>query len=101
MEIIETPIFTKIVQNLFKDESYRELQEKIVENPEVGKIIPDSGGIRKVRWALPGKGKRGGARVLYYWYTSQNQILMLYAYAKNKQEDLTPEQLKALKAVLE
>lgn len=101
MEIVETPLFTQIIQNLIEEGSYRELQAVLIENPEIGKIIPGSGGIRKIRWTLPGKGKRGGARVLYYWYTSRNQILMLYAYAKSKKEDLTPQQLKALKTILE
>ncbi|MBF0290510.1 MAG: type II toxin-antitoxin system RelE/ParE family toxin [SAR324 cluster bacterium] len=84
-----------------EEESYRQLQMSLIENPAIGNIIPSSGGIRKIRWTLPGQGKRGGTRVLYYWYTSQHQILMLYAYAKNKQENLTPQQLKKLRKVFE
>ncbi len=101
MEIVETPIFTQIIQSLIPDESYQKLQNMLIEFPDSGDIIPGSGGIRKLRWPIPGKGKRGGMRVIYYWYTSEHQILMMYAYLKSKQEDLTPDQLKALKAVIE
>jgi hypothetical protein len=101
MEIIETPIFTKIILTLLPNGLYRELQKVLILKPDVGKIITGSGGIRKLRWSIPGKGKRGGIRVIYYWYTSQSKILMLYAYSKSKQEDLTTEQLKILKNLLE
>jgi len=101
MEIIETPIFTKIILALLPNGLYQELQKVLILKPDVGKIITGSGGIRKLRWSIPGKGKRGGIRVIYYWYTSQSKILMLYAYSKRKQEDLTTEQLKILKNLLE
>lgn len=101
MEIIETPIFTGIIQSLLPNGLYQELQKTLVLRPDAGKIIPGSGGVRKLRWSIPGKGKRGGIRVIYYWYTSQKKILMLYAYPKSQQEDLTPKQLKALKNLLE
>jgi len=73
MIIFETSIFTKQITDLFKDEEYRALQNYLVDMPEVGKVVPGSGGIRKVRWAASGRGKRGGARVLYYLATRQNQ----------------------------
>lgn len=101
MEIIETPIFTKIILTLLPNGLYQELQKVLILKPDVGKIITGSGGIRKLRWSIPGKGKRGGIRVIYYWYTPQSKILMLYAYSKSKQEDLTTEQLKILKNLLE
>lgn len=101
MEIIETPIFTRIIQALLPNELYQELQKTLVLRPDAGKIITGSGGIRKLRWYMPGKGKRGGIRVIYYWYISQKKILMLYAYSKREQEDLTTKQLKALKNLLE
>jgi len=65
--------------------------------PEAGKVVPGSGGIRKVRWAASGRGKRGGARILYYLANRQNQIFMLYAFAKNERVDLTKDQLSVLK----
>jgi hypothetical protein len=101
MEIIETPIFTRIIQSLIPDELYRELQKTLVLRPDAGNVITGSGGVRKLRWSIPGKGKRGGIRVIYYWYKSQRKILMLYAYSKSQQEDLTTEQLKALRNLLE
>lgn len=101
MEIIETPIFTRIVQSLIPSDSYWELQRRLTQSPGMGDVIPNGGGIRKLRWAVPGRGKRGGMRVIYYWYTQEHQILMIYAYPKNEQEDLTPKQLKALKSMIE
>ena len=101
MEIIETPIFTQIIPTVIPDESYRKLQNILIESPSIGDIIPGSGGIRKLRWPVPGRGKQGGMRVIYYWYKAEDQILMIYAYLKNKQENLTPKQLKALKVIIE
>lgn len=101
MVIIETTIFTRIINELMSDGQYRELQNAIVGNPEAGDLIKKSGGLRKLRWKLEGRGKRGGARVIYYWATADDQIYMLYGYAKNEQVDLTDDQLKALKAIVE
>ena len=101
MEIIETPIFTRIIESLLTDEEYRLFQSKLVDSPEFGTVIPGSGGLRKIRWRTESRGKRGGIRMIYYWYVSLDTILMLYAYAKGKQDDLTSEQLKALKKLIE
>ena len=100
MEFIETPIFTKLITELLPDDSYRLLQDDIAKNPQIGDLIPGGGGIRKLRFALPGKGKRGGARLIYYWQTSKNRIYMLLAYAKAKKENLEPEQTALLKALV-
>lgn len=97
MVIFETSIFTKQITGLLEDEEYRALQNHLVDIPETGKVVPGSGGIRKVRWAASGRGKRGGARILYYLANRQNQIFMLYAYAKNEREDPTKDQLSVLK----
>ena len=67
MKIIETPIFTRIVESLLTDEEYRLLQSKLVNSPEFGNVIPGSGGLRKIRWRTEARGKRGGIRVIYYW----------------------------------
>jgi len=64
---------------LIFDEEYGELQFALVQRPDIGDIIPHSGGIRKVRWAGSGRGKRGGIRVIYYWQVSEHQIFMLKA----------------------
>ena len=97
MVIIETSIFTKKITTLLNDEEYRALQNVLVERPGSGDIIQGSGGIRKIRWSASGHGKRGGARVIYYWATNYDQIFMLYAYAKNELDDLTKDQLSALR----
>jgi len=99
--IIETSVFTRQVLELLTDDAYRELQEALVNRPDAGAVIPGSGGLRKLRWPAPGQGKRGGLRVIYYWAAQQEQLLMLLIYAKSKQEDLTPAQLKTLKRIVE
>ena len=101
MLIIETSIFTKLINQLMSDDEYRELQEALVNRPEIGDIIKGSGGLRKVRWKLESTGKSGGVRVIYYWVVDDNHIRMLYVYPKGKQENLTFEQLNALKTIVE
>lgn len=67
MVIIETHIFTKRINRLMSEDVYRELQNELIESPEIGKIIQGSSGLRKIRWSGSGKGKRGGSRIIYYW----------------------------------
>jgi hypothetical protein len=86
---------------LMSDDQYRELQAALVTDPKAGDLIKGTGGLRKVRWKLPGGGKRGGARIIHYWVVSDDQIYMLYGYAKNEQADLTKDQIKALKQIVE
>lgn len=100
MEIKETSIFTRRIQKILDDESHRLLQLHLLHRPEAGDVIPGSGGIRKIRWAPTGSGKRGGARIMYYWAVDANTILMLFAFAKNEQTDLTPDQLRQLAAIV-
>ncbi len=83
------------------DDSYAELQKLLVRKPDAGDLIPGSGGLRKVRWKIEGKGKRGGVRIIYYWMTSNDQIWMLYAFKKATKSDLTPDQLKTLREIVE
>ncbi len=101
MVIIETSIFTKRIKELMSDDIYSELQNALAAYPESGKLIQGSGGLRKIRWGIAGKGKRGGVRVIYYFAISKNQIFMLMAYAKNERSNLTKEQLSLLKKVVE
>lgn len=101
MIIIETSLFTRRVFKLLKDEQYRELQAELVVDPTKGAIIRGSGGIRKLRWETEGRGKSGGVRVIYYWATIQSIVLMLLIYSKNEQDDLTPNQLKILRSIVE
>ena len=65
MVILESSVFTKQLLNLFSDEEYQQLQLELIRRPDLGVVIPGSGGLRKMRWALPGRGKRGGARIIY------------------------------------
>jgi len=98
--IIETSIFTRCITALMSDEQYAELQAALVQKPDQGDLIAGSGGLRKVRWKLPGKGKRGGVRIIYYWMRADEQLWMLYAYAKSRQDDLTPAQRVTLRAIV-
>jgi hypothetical protein len=101
MVIIETPIFTRRIQELILEEEYRLVQLHLVNKPEAGKVIQGSGGLRKLRWSASGHGKSGGIRIIYYWVVSRDTILLLYAYPKSKQDDLTPEQLQQIRKVVE
>ena len=100
MEIVETSVFTRQLLALLTDEEYRKLQAALASKPTLGAVIPGSGGIRKVRWGLGGRGKRGGARIVYYWAVSRDLLLMLFLFAKGERDDLTPEQLRELRAVV-
>ena len=96
MRFVETPVFTSCVVRHLSDESYRQLQIALLLRPEQGPVVPGAAGLRKVRWARPGGGKRAGVRVIYYWAPAESAFYMLYCYAKNEQGDLTPAQIKAL-----
>ncbi len=96
MEIIETSIFTKKINEILSDDEYSELQWELSINPEAGVLIPGGRGLRKLRWVIPGRGKRGGLRVIYYWYTQDEKLYMLFPFKKSEQEDLTKEQMKVL-----
>lgn len=101
MVIIETTIFTKLVTGILQDDEYRLLQQALVDSPDAGAVIPESGGLRKLRWSAEGRGKRGGSRVVYYWFVGNDVVLLLYIYPKNVQGNLTPGQLRQLKTVVE
>jgi hypothetical protein len=101
MVIVETSIFTRRVTELLPDEEYRALQATLVDRPDAGPVIPGGGGLRKIRWSASGHGKRGGVRIIYYWATAQDRILMLFIYAKNESDNLTPNQIKTLRQVVE
>jgi len=98
---IETRLFTRLVQEYLDDDEYRELQKVLMENPETGNIIPGSGGLRKVRWRAPGRGKRGGYRVIYYARLKQGVILMLTMYPKNVTENIPAHVLRQIRKEIE
>jgi mRNA-degrading endonuclease RelE of RelBE toxin-antitoxin system len=101
MIIIETSAFTRRVLTILSDEDYRRLQLMLVNSPEAGDVIPGSGGLRKIRWGASGRGKRGGARVIYYYAIVKECILLLLIYTKNEKDDLTRDQLTALRKLVE
>lgn len=100
MEIFETSAFTKQITQLLSKEGYRQLQNFLVINPLAGAVIPDGGGLRKIRWQIEGRGKRGGIRAIYYYVSSDNRIFMLLAYSKGVQDDLTKEERKSLRKLV-
>lgn len=96
MRFVETPVFTAAIRRHLDDERYRHLQIALMLRPEQGPVIAGAGGLRKVRWALPGSGKRGGLRVIYYWAPNERVFYMVYAYSKSEQGDLTAAQTRDL-----
>jgi hypothetical protein len=96
MEFIETPTFTRMLVELLTDDEYAVLQSVLVVNPESGDMVKGGGGIRKLRHALPGRGKRGGVRVIYYWLRKDGQIYMLLIYPKSKKDTLTARETAIL-----
>jgi mRNA-degrading endonuclease RelE of RelBE toxin-antitoxin system len=103
MEFIETPAFTRNLAVYLNDDGYRLLQQFLMENPKSGAVIPDTGGLRKVRWTDPrrGKGKRGGLRVIYYYFFEDAHIWLLTVYDKDEADDLTPQQKKAYQRLVQ
>ena len=101
MIYVESKIFTKLLPDYLSDEEYRGLQNHLALYPEAGDLIKGTGGIRKVRWAQGGKGKSGGVRVIYYWQTAEDEIYFLTLYSKGEATDLTAEQRKILKRMVE
>ena len=101
MLIVETRAFTARVARLLSDDEYRALQLELLRRPEAGVVIPGTGGLRKIRWSMPGRGKRGGARVVYFWHARSATLLMLFVFAKNERDDLTYQQREALRRIVE
>jgi mRNA-degrading endonuclease RelE of RelBE toxin-antitoxin system len=98
---IETRLFTRLIRDYLDDEGYRGLQNVLMERPEAGDVIPGSGGIRKVRWRAPGRGKRGGYRVIYYVRLNQGVIWMLTMYPKNVAENIPAHVLRQIRKEIE
>jgi hypothetical protein len=94
---VETRLFTRIVSDYFSEEEYATLQLALAADPDLGSVIPGSGGVRKLRWAQPGRGKRGGVRVIYYVKREDGVIWMLTIYAKNEAEDIPAGILQRIK----
>jgi len=101
MEFVETPTFARWVLKWMTDDDYAAMQVALARRPDLGKIIPGTGGIRKMRWAGSGRGKRGGLRVIYYWQVAEDQIWLLLAYPKSERDDLSHDEIKQLKRLIE
>jgi len=103
MEFIEAPAFTRHLSDYLDADGYAELQSVLARNPEFGVAIPGTGGFRKIRWADPrrGKGRRGGLRIIYYYFASEQQIWLITLYDKDEAADLTFKQRKALRDALD
>ena len=101
--LIELPIFSKYREDYLGDYEYSKLQELLVNNPTSGDLIQGTGGLRKLRYgdSSRGKGKRGGLRIIYYWWVNAYQIFLFTIYNKNEMTDLSHDQKKKLKELLE
>jgi hypothetical protein len=97
---IDVPTFTEQITYLVEDDVYLEFQKELLRNPNRGDVIRQSGGLRKVRMKLPGRGKSGGARVIYLHLEERAVIMFFYVYTKAKSENLSAEQLKRLRAAV-
>ena len=98
---VESRLFTRLVGDYLTDDEYAELQVALAEAPERGAIVRGSGGVRKLRWAQPGRGKRGGVRVIYYAKTREGVIWMLTIYAKNEEQNIPAHVLRKIKEELD
>ncbi|HEX4007001.1 MAG TPA: hypothetical protein VHX60_12570 [Acidobacteriaceae bacterium] len=103
MELIEAPAFTRSLYACPDEEQYRALQNELMKNPEAGDVMPGTGGFRKMRRADPerGKGRRGGLRIIYYYFSTDQQIWLMMLYGKNEAADLSAAEKKALKAAVD
>jgi len=99
---IELTAFERYRSDYLDDDGFLALQNLLMKRPEAGDLIQDTGGLRKLRFAdvRRGKGKRGGLRVIYYWWTSGLQFWLFTLYDKDEMSDLTAQQRKALKAMI-
>jgi hypothetical protein len=97
----EHPVFTRRITELLTDEEYREFQTDLTANPEAGDVIPGLSGLRKIRLALPGRGKRGAARVLYLLFVRAETVFLLYVFTKGEFEDLPPDKRRVMKRLVD
>lgn len=100
MEFIETSSFSAIRERYFTDLDFHLLQLFLMANPQAGNVIRGSGGVRKLRWGTGGRGKCGGLRVIYYWVTRNDQILLITAYRKNEMADLSRAALRKMRGLV-
>jgi hypothetical protein len=97
--VVELPLFQRLARDVWDDAEREAFVDFIARNPEAGDVIPETGGVRKVRWRRQGSGKRGGARVIYFYHDPQMPLFLMLAYAKAEREDMTPDQMKQVRAL--
>jgi mRNA-degrading endonuclease RelE of RelBE toxin-antitoxin system len=100
MTVVETPFFLKKVASLLMEEEREKLITFLGRSPEAGDTIPETGGVRKLRWAGKGKGKRGGVRVIYYFHNEAFPVFLLTVYAKNQTGNLTKAERNEFKQLV-
>jgi len=100
MTVVETARFVKDVKSMMSDSERERVVAFLAANPAAGEIIPETGGVRKVRWALAGRGKRGGARVIYYFHNERLPVFLLAAYGKNEKANLSMAERSAMKRLI-
>jgi hypothetical protein len=100
---VELPLFQRLRDEYFDDESFKDLLDELMKKPDAGDLIQGTGGLRKIRFAdeRRGKGKRGGLRVIYFWKDADNQFWLFTVYGKDEADDLTADQRKMLKQRLQ
>jgi len=99
MTFIETKIFTQQITNLMSDSEYRILQNELLADPKAGNVIEHSGGLRKIRFGIKGRGKRGGIRLIYFYHEVKVRIYLLLSYSKNEKDDLSAKELEILRNI--
>jgi hypothetical protein len=95
--VVETPEFLSATRKLLTEEERAILVDYLAHNPSAGELIQETGGVRKLRWGLKGRGKRGGARVIYFYHSANIPLFALSAYAKNDRADLSQKDRNAFR----
>ena len=101
LTVVETPTFVKLVDKLLDESERASLASFIAANPESGSVVPSSGGVIKLRWGLPGLGKQGGARVIYFNRLANGEVWLLLIYGKSARENIPAQILKSIKEEIE
>jgi hypothetical protein len=100
LSVVEMPPFMRQADKIWNEEEREAFVDHMARNPEAGDVVPGTGGVRKIRWARKGMGKRGGARVIYFYHHMDAPLYLIAAYAKAQQEDMSAEEKKVITALV-